>query len=401
MIALLGGMAWLNVNYNSYRSIVTKVVEQSHRDQCCILSKRIVPPVMPRLSSPTPLVTVVIPVYNGAEYIERTLRSVLQQTYENIEVLVVNDGSTDRTAEIVAGMARNDSRVKVFHQENQGVAAARNRGIHESRGELIGFIDADDLWHPENLDEQVACFQSSGASVGLVYSWSFDIDQEDRPLGTFSAATIEGFVCKTLMCHYFIGNGSASLIGRDCLTAVGGYDCGLRAQSAQGCEDVDLALRIAERYEFRAVPRFLVAYRKHIGSISADYDHMARSHDIVISRFHRRHPEIPGVLTRIARSSMALYLAKQAIQNSDRRRIRQWVRRAFAADPLSSLLRPDFYRAFLASLFRRRMRNQTQAPRIDPQHPMPRFDARKRAVRSKVFAATVASRLIELRAGGR
>src|SRR5258708_36175470 len=103
---------------------------------------------MRRLSSPAnPFVTVVIAAHNAACYIERALRSVLHQTYGNIEVLVVNDGSTDATAEIVAEVAEKDSRGKVFHQENEGVAARRNWGIREAQGDFCRFIDSDDIWH--------------------------------------------------------------------------------------------------------------------------------------------------------------------------------------------------------------------------------------------------------------
>jgi len=354
---------------------------------------------MGRPTSPAnPLVSVVLAAHNSARYIERTLRSVLQQTYENIEVLVVNDGSTDRTAEIVAGAAQSDSRVRILHQQNQGVAAARNRGIQDAQGSFIASIDSDDLWHPQNLAEQVACFQRSDALLGLVYSWSFDIDENDRPLGAFSAAAIDGFVYKTLLCHYFIGNASASLIRRSCLDAVGGYDCSLKAQGAQGCEDVDLALRIAEGHRFCHVPRFLVAYRKHASSMSADFDRMGRSHDIVIGKVRERHPEVPPLLIRMARSSMALYLAKQAVRNRDRAHTNRWLKRAFTADPLSSLLRPDFYRALLF---------QPPAPKaVPPLRPgmepeVPQFRGRTLAVRSKVLAASAVSRLIQLRLGMR
>lgn len=104
-----------------------------------------------------PLVSVIIPAYNAEFFIEKTLNSVLSQTYKNIEVLVVDDGSQDRTAEIITSIAKIDSRVFLLQQSNAGVAAARNLAINKCRGEYIAPIDADDIWYPQNLEKQVQC----------------------------------------------------------------------------------------------------------------------------------------------------------------------------------------------------------------------------------------------------
>jgi glycosyltransferase involved in cell wall biosynthesis len=97
-----------------------------------------------------PLVSVIIPAYNAENFIAKTLESVLSQTYQNIEVLVVDDGSTDTTAEIVKSFVQKDSRVSLLQQSNAGVAAARNLAIEKSKGEYIAPIDADDIWYPQN-----------------------------------------------------------------------------------------------------------------------------------------------------------------------------------------------------------------------------------------------------------
>jgi len=207
----------------------------------------------------TPLVSVIVPAYNAEKFIEKTLSSVLAQTYKNIEVLVVDDGSQDRTAEIIQSFAQIDRRVTLLQQQNAGVAAARNLAIQASRGEYIAPIDADDLWYPQNLEKQVSCMLQAEPSVGLVYSWSVDIDEDELATGGFHASTIQGNVYTTLICHNFLGNASASLIRRDCLQAVGQYNCNLKEQNAQGCEDWELYLHIAERYQYQVVPEFNVA----------------------------------------------------------------------------------------------------------------------------------------------
>jgi glycosyltransferase involved in cell wall biosynthesis len=100
-------------------------------------------------------VTVVIPVYNGECFIDRTLASALAQTYDPLEVVVVDDGSTDRTPIIVEAAAARDNRIRLLRAQKSGVAAARNLGITEARGKLIAPLDADDLWHPEKIARQV------------------------------------------------------------------------------------------------------------------------------------------------------------------------------------------------------------------------------------------------------
>ena len=125
------------------------------------------------------LVSVIIPVRNGERFVSRTLISALAQTYEPLEVVVVDDGSTDRTATLVESVAARDSRVRVFRTQKNGVAAARNLAISQARGKLIAPLDADDLWHSEKIARQVESMQSSSPQVGLVYCGSIKIDEDD------------------------------------------------------------------------------------------------------------------------------------------------------------------------------------------------------------------------------
>ena len=283
-------------------------------------------------SDPLPLVAVVIPAYNAEPWIARTLTSVLAQTYRNFEVWVVNDGSTDRTAERVERVAQQDARVKLLNQPNAGVAAARNFGIQQSQGELIAPIDADDLWHPEQLAKQVACFLAAPATVGLVYSWSVNIDEQDRPLGGFHAAEIAGAVFQTLLCHNFLGNASCTMMRRSYLRQAGAYNPDFQTQNAHGCEDWDLYLRLAELCQFRAVPEFLVGYRKLRQSMSYNYERMARSQALMLAGVHQRHPDLAAWLYRLSRSSLFLYFAHQAGENGQSQTALHWLGRAMRTD---------------------------------------------------------------------
>jgi len=300
--------------------------------------------MQPAQKSPNlPLVSVIIPAYNAEPFIEETLKSVLAQTYPAIEVLVVDDGSQDRTPEIVEKIGKKDARIQLLKQPNAGVAAARNLGIQKSRGEYIAPIDADDIWYPENIEKQVKCMLEGGEEVGVVYSWTVDLDEKGLLTGGFRSFAIEGDVYATLICHNFIGNASASLIRRSCLEKVGVYDKTLKERNAQGCEDWDLYLRIAELYQFRAVPEFSIGYRRMYNTMSTNYTAMANSQSLMLQAAKQRHPEIPDFLHRLSTSNFLLYLANQSSRNGRDRTALFWLFQALKTECISPLLRSGFY----------------------------------------------------------
>lgn len=110
----------------------------------------------------SPLISVIIPMYNTGDYIEQTVKSVLAQTYSKLEVVIVDDGSTDNSAEIVEALKMNDSRIKYIYQKNQGVSAARNNAIANSSGEYLAFLDSDDLWMPHKIEKQLERLEATG-----------------------------------------------------------------------------------------------------------------------------------------------------------------------------------------------------------------------------------------------
>ena len=124
------------------------------------------------------LVSVIIPAFNAAEYIRQTLNSVLAQTYQSLEVIVVDDGSEDGTGCHCRGIREKDARVQLVRQCNAGVGAARNTAIRMARGEYIAPLDADDIWFPEKLEKQVARMEQNGEETGLVYCWSIRVDKD-------------------------------------------------------------------------------------------------------------------------------------------------------------------------------------------------------------------------------
>jgi len=262
-----------------------------------------------------PLVSVIIPAYNAETFIERTLTSVLTQTYTNIEVLVIDDGSEDRTGQILESFAKNNSRVRLFKQKNAGVAAARNLAIEKSTGDYVAPIDADDIWYPQKLQKQVSCMLLAGPSVGLVYAWQVRIDEENSILGPVDIqsyedfSSVEGNVLPALVYCNFLGSASTPLIRRSCFVQVGGYNTLLKARDAQGCEDWDIYLRIAEQYEFRVVREFLISYRQVRSSMSRNIKTMAKSYDLVMADLRPKHPEVPDYVYELSASNFAFYLS--------------------------------------------------------------------------------------------
>lgn len=259
-----------------------------------------------------PLVSVVIPAYNAAAFIGQTLASALNQTYRNLEVIIADDGSNDETPQIIDSFAKRDNRLIVVRQRNRGVAAARNLAIETCRGEYIAPLDADDIWYPQKIEKQVNCFLESGPFVGLVYAWLVQIDSEGALIGIGNQHDVEGFVYNALAFENFVGGGSMPLIRRTCLEAVGNYNTYLRAQQAEGAEDWELYLRIAEHYEFRVVPDYLLKYRSTVNSMSKNYESMLNAHCIIMKDIEEKHPEIPPQIRQWSKSNIYI---KQFIFN--------------------------------------------------------------------------------------
>jgi glycosyltransferase involved in cell wall biosynthesis len=179
---------------------------------------------------PDPLVSVIVPAYNAASTVQETLRSVLAQTYANIEVIVVDDGSTDDTAMAVSDIVAYDLRVRLERQPQCGVAAARNRAIQCASGEFIAPMDADDLWHPTKLERQLERFRSGESDLGLVYSWFRYMDTNSFVLADGPQPAFEGSVLHQHLQWNFLGNGSIPLIRAKALFGLG-YEPSLQRQA--------------------------------------------------------------------------------------------------------------------------------------------------------------------------
>jgi glycosyltransferase involved in cell wall biosynthesis len=296
------------------------------------------------------LVSVIIPAFNAAESIRQTLDSVLAQTYSKIEVIVVDDGSSDATSTIVKEFAAKDARIRLVQQSNAGVGAARNTGIRKARGKYIAPLDADDFWFPEKLEKQVARLEQCGHGTGLVYCWSTLIDQHGQ-LFSDCSHTEEGRLRQALILRNIAGNGSVPLFRATTLERVGLYLTRDEQGGAQGCEDWDLYLRVSEHFDVRVVPEYLIAYRQAGSNMSANVDTMATSYGVVMRRALERNADLRSSIFRWSAGYFYFYLARNSYVWGHYHRCLRFLKEAVRADP-ALLLKTSVYKTSVRTLFR-------------------------------------------------
>jgi len=210
-----------------------------------------------------PAVSVIIPTYNCSGFLAESIRSVLAQTFGSLEVVVVDDGSTDDTAEVVAGF---ESRVRYVHQNNSGTAAARNTGIRNARADVIAFLDHDDLWLPGKLEQQMPVLTSDTA-IGMVFCGRQFFNTYTGEITSIHPAEAE------LGVHDFLAHDTIALqsaiVPRSVFERVGLFD-----ETLLGTDDWEMCIRIAERYRVVGVPDVLVNIRGHSGQQGIMSDRM-------------------------------------------------------------------------------------------------------------------------------
>ncbi|ANL47962.1 glycosyltransferase family 2 protein [Rhizobium phaseoli] len=254
-----------------------------------------------------PLVSVVVPAFNASPYIERTLRSAVQQTYANLEIIVVNDGSTDDTARLVEKMAAVDPRIRLPSTSNRGVAAARNTGIEASSGPYVAFLDADDLWHPTKIEKQVTALDRLPLQWAAVYVLHHIINKDDEIICSCRPDIARGYIYARHLTFKYVGNGSALLVRRGVAIEIGGFDSSYAAAGIGGCEDLDFELRLAARHLIEVIPECLVGYRQYPGNMSSNHLQMGQGALEVVRRSLAANPHLPHYATRSALNATRKY----------------------------------------------------------------------------------------------
>lgn len=297
-----------------------------------------------------PLVSVIIPAFNAAGSIRLTLESVSAQTYPAIEVIVVDDGSSDATTAIVEEFAANDPRFHLIRQQNAGVGAARNAGIGKARGKYVAPLDADDLWMPEKLEKQVACMEEFGDMTGLVYCWYTFIDEHSQFTGRSRQCRLAGRLRHAMVLVNLTGNASVPLFRASALKTVGLYLTRTEQGGVQGCEDWDLALRIAELFPVYVVPEYLVAYRQNRSSMSLNVEGMAASFAVFTNRARQRNRDLPAAAFRWSGGYFHLYLVDKCFAWKEYTRCLRYLKHMVSCNPVL-LLKTGIYRTFAKCLF--------------------------------------------------
>ena len=284
------------------------------------------------------MVGVVVPMFNSERTISATLRSICEQTHRKLDIVVVDDGSTDQSAAAVGAWQARDPRVRLMHQANAGVAAARNNGAASTTAGFLAFVDADDLWAPTKVEYQLAALQEGGGAVGAAYCWFATIDEADRAVSFGPQPLAEGQILRELCAVNMIGNGSSLMARRSAFERAGGYDATLRARGAEGAEDFLICLRLAEHTEFAVVPRYLVGYRRVPGSMSTRYLRMFRSMEFVLGEYRERFPDFAPSIDEHLQNFRHWY-GWGALRDRRLSDARVLVRECLAARPIAGSLR--------------------------------------------------------------
>jgi glycosyltransferase involved in cell wall biosynthesis len=266
-------------------------------------------------------VSVIIPVYKVEKYIAATVQSVLNQTYENFELLIIDDGSPDRSIEICQQFT--DARIKIIRQPNRGVAAARNTGIRQAEGEYIALLDADDLWVPQKLEKHVEHLDNS-PEVGVSFCRSAFIDPEDKPLGIYQITKLKDITPLDLFCRTPIGNGSVPVIRREVFEGIRFQDnlYGVTEdfyfdddRELHPSEDVECWLRmmIQTEWKIEGIPEALTLYRVNPQGHSAQLTKKLKSWEKLLEKVRAYAPEQIAEWEKPAMAYQLRHLARRAV----------------------------------------------------------------------------------------
>ncbi|PKN26920.1 MAG: glycosyltransferase family 2 protein [Deltaproteobacteria bacterium HGW-Deltaproteobacteria-21] len=254
---------------------------------------------------PSPMVSVIIPTYNRAGMVKRAVRSVLSQDYENFEIFVVDDGSTDETSSLFENV--EDGRLKFIRLErNVGGAQARNAGLSLARGEFIAFLDSDDEWFPSKLTKQLERFRELPEEYGLVYCGLLFAHSNGKPEREF-VGNAAGVFLEDLLVQNLIGSMSCVMVKKRYLDQLGGFDPLMKS-----CQDWDLYIRLMNICRFHFVGEPLVRYyinKKDRWRISNRTESVLHGHLRIMEKYKHRYDRLPGdKKIQHARRMMQLFL---------------------------------------------------------------------------------------------
>ncbi len=289
----------------------------------------------------TPRISVVMPVYNVEKFVKAAIESVLSQTFDNFELLIIDDRGDDRSIQICKQFI-GDPRVHIIrHAKNKGLAAARNTGIRHALGEFIAFIDSDDLWHSEKLARHVQHLDND-SQIGVSFSRSSFIDYDGKFIDFYQMPKLNDIDAAHLLCRNPVGNGSAPVIRRTTLNDIRyqsmstaeRYSCYFDETFRQS-EDIECWLRIAATtsWKIEGLPEPLTYYRLNHGGLSANLLKQYASWEKMIEKARDFAPTLLARHEKAARAYQLRYLARQAIRLGDGKAAVELVNKAIATSP--------------------------------------------------------------------
>lgn len=252
-----------------------------------------------------PRISIVIPTHNSEKTIAKTIDSVLKQSFTDFELIVINDGSQDKTLEVVTNI--NDSRIKVLSYPNAGANVSRNRGLYIAEGEFVSFLDADDIWSPDKLASQLQALQNHSAAK-VAYSWTNYIDDNDKFLLAGTHITANGDIYEQLLITNFLESGSNPLICKEAIIQLGGFD-----ELLPAAQDWDMWLRLADKYDFVCVPQPQVLYRIRANSQSSNLHRQEKVCLEVLTKAYKTRPNISKHVINISLAKLYNYLMCRAL----------------------------------------------------------------------------------------
>ncbi len=265
------------------------------------------------------LVSVIIPVYNVERYIAAAVQSVLDQTYENFELIIVDNGSPDRSIEICQQF--QDPRIRIIRQENRGPSGSRNTGVRHAQGAYIAFLDGDDIWVPDKLAKHVAHLDAD-PTVGVSFCYSAFIDEADRPLGLLMTPKLTDITPEYVLCRNPIGNGSVGVFRRRVFEAIGFEDCRHGQpethyfdEDMQSIEDVECWLRMAVLAPGRmeGIPEALTLYRVNSQGSSTQIERHIRHIDLLLDKARAYAPDLVAQWEGPFRGYMLRFLSRRVV----------------------------------------------------------------------------------------
>jgi glycosyltransferase involved in cell wall biosynthesis len=273
-------------------------------------------------------VSVIIPVYNAEKYIAATIESVLSQTYQNLEILIIDDGSPDKSIEVCQQF--QDSRIKIIRQANRGLPGARNTGIRHAQGDYIAFLDADDIWLPNKLEKHVNHLKNS-PTVGISFCYSAFINEQGNLTGLQQKPRkLYDITPSYVLCRNPVGNGSAGVIRRqvfedikfqdDLYNTVEDYYFDERLRHAKAdATDIECWLRISIQTHWRheGIPEVLTLYRVNSGGLSANAFKQLEALERVIEKTRSYAPDIIVHCEKIAKAYHLRYTVRRLVSNRD------------------------------------------------------------------------------------